>query len=74
MTENEKLQTILDIARGNMRYADPNDRVNLEKGERLGVRGFTTQSVEEALADLICDLQDFEYELCLNGSMEGASL
>jgi len=57
-----------------MRYADPFDRMNLEKGSKLGVEGFTTQSVEEALADLICDLQDFEHELLLNGSMEGASL
>ena len=74
MTENEKLKAILDMAHGNMRYADPFDRMNLEKGSELGVKGFTTQSVEEALADLICDLQDFEHELLLNGSMEGASL
>ena len=74
MTQNEIIKTVLDIAHGNMRYADPFDRINLEKGAQLGVRGFTTQSAEEALADLICDLQDLEHELCLNGSMEGASL
>lgn len=74
MTENEKLKAILDMAHGNMRYADPFDRTNLERGLQLGVEGFTAQSVEEALADLICDLQDFEHELCLNASMEGASL
>jgi len=74
MTQDKILQTIRQICEGNMRYADAMDRVNLERGKELGVDGFTIQSAEEALADLICDLQDFEYELCINGSMEGASL
>ena len=74
MTQDKILQTIRQIGEGNMRYADAMDRVNLERGKELGVDGFTIQSAEEALADLICDLQDFEHELCINGSMEGASL
>jgi len=74
MTQDKILQTIRQICEGNMRYADAMDRVNLERGQELGVDGFTIQSAEEALADLICDLQDFEHELCINGSMEGASL
>jgi len=74
MTQNEVLKTILDLVHGNVRYADPYDRINLERGKELGVKGFTVQSAEEALADIICDLQDLEHELCLNGSMEGASL
>jgi len=74
MTQDKILQTIRQICEGNMRYADAMDRVNLERGKELGVDGFTIQSAEEALADLICDLQDFEHELCINGSMEGASL
>jgi len=74
MTQEKILQTIRQICEGNMRYADAMDRVNLERGKELGVDGFTIQSAEEALADLICDLQDFEHELCINGSMEGASL
>lgn len=74
MTQEKILQTIRQICEGNMRYADAMDRINVERGRELGVDGFTVQSAEEALADLICDLQDFEHELCLNGSMEGASL
>jgi hypothetical protein len=74
MTQDKILQTIRQICEGNMRYADAMDRVNLERGKELGVDGFTVQSAEEALADLICSLQDFEHELCINGSMEGASL
>jgi len=74
MTQEKILQTIRQICEGNMRYADAMDRINVERGRELGVDGFTVQSAEEALADLICDLQDFEHELCINGSMEGASL
>ena len=74
MTQNEIVKTILDLVHGNVRYADPYDRINLERGKELGVKGFTVQSAEEVLADIICDLQDLEHEICLNGSMEGASL
>lgn len=74
MTQGKILQTIRQLCEGNIRYADAMDRANLEKGEKLGVDGFTVQSAEEALSDLILDLQSLEYELCLNGSMEGASL
>ena len=74
MTQNEIVKTILDLVHGNVRYADPYDRINLERSKELGVKGFTVQSAEEALADIICDLQDLEHEICLNGSMEGASL
>ena len=74
MTQNEIVKTILNLVHGNVRYADPYDRINLERGKELGVKGFTVQSAEEVLADIICDLQDLEHEICLNGSMEGASL
>ena len=74
MTQNEIIKSILDLTHGNVRYADPYDRINIERGEELGVKGFTVQSAEEALADLIVDLQSLEQELCINSSMEGASL
>lgn len=74
MTNEQIIKTILDLAHGNVRYADKYDRINIERGKELGVKDFTIQSASGALADLICDLQDFEHELCLNGSMEGASL
>jgi len=74
MTNEQIIQTIRQLCEGNMRYADAMDRINVERGKELGVDGFTVQSAEEALSDLILDLQSLEYELCLNGSMEGASL
>ena len=74
MTNEQIIQTIRQLCEGNLRYADAMDRINVERGKELGVDGFTVQSAEEALSDLILDLQSLEYELCLNGSMEGASL
>lgn len=74
MTNEQIIQTIRQLCEGNIRYADAMDRINVERGKELGVDGFTVQSAEEALSDLILDLQSLEYELCLNGSMEGASL
>jgi hypothetical protein len=74
MTNEQIIKTIRQLCEGNMRYADAMDKVNVERGKELGVDGFTIQSAEEALADLIVDLQSLEYELCLNGSMKGASL
>ena len=74
MTNQQIIATIRQLCEGNIRYADAMDKVNVERGKELGVDGFTIQSAEESLADLIVDLQSLEYELCLNGSMEGASL
>ena len=74
MTQEKVIQTIRHLVDGNLRYADAMDKINIERGQELGVDGFTIQSAEEVLADIICELQDFEHELCLNGSMEGASL
>ena len=74
MTNEQIIKIIRQLCEGNMRYADAMDRINVERGKELGVDKFTIQSPQEALADLICDLQDFEHELCLNDSMEGASL
>ncbi|MDB4348446.1 hypothetical protein OAA62_00875 [bacterium] len=74
MKQEKILQTIRQLVDGNLRYADAMDKINVERGQKLGVDGFTVQSAEEVLADIIVDLQSLEYELCLNGSMEGASL
>jgi hypothetical protein len=74
MTQEKVIQTIRHLVDGNLRYADAMDKINIERGQELGVDGFTIQSAEEVLADIILDLQSLEHELCLNGSMEGASL
>jgi len=74
MNQDKIIQTIRQLVDGNLRYADAMDKINIERGQELGVDGFTIQSAEEVLADIILDLQSLEHELCLNGSMEGASL
>ena len=74
MNQAQIRQEIADIVHGNLRYADPFDRMNLEKGKAVGVKGFTTQSAEEVLADIIMDLQKLEQEVMIEGSMQSAQL
>ena len=74
MNQAQIRKEIADIVHGNLRYADPFDRMNLEKGEQVGVKGFTTQSAEEVLADIIMDLQSLEHEVMIEGSMQSAQL
>ena len=74
MNQAQIRKEIADIVHGNLRYADPFDRMNLEKGKAVGVEGFTTQSSEEVLADIIMDLQKLEEEVMIEGSMQSAQL
>ena len=74
MNQAQIRQEIAQIVSGNLRYADPFDRMNLEKGKEVGVKGFTTQSAEEVLADIIMDLQSLEQEVMIEGSMQSAQL
>jgi hypothetical protein len=74
MNQAQIRQEIAQIVSGNLRYADPFDRMNLEKGQAVGVKGFTTQSSEEVLADIIMDLQKLEEEVMIEGSMQSAQL
>ena len=74
MNQAQIRQEIAEIVSGNLRYADPCDRMNLEKGKEVGVKGFTTQSAEEVLADIIMDLQSLEQEVMIEGSMQSAQL
>jgi hypothetical protein len=74
MTQAKIRQEIADIVRGNLRYADPFDRMNLEKGERVGVKGFTVQSAEEVLDDIICDLTSLQDEIRIESSFQSAQL
>jgi hypothetical protein len=74
MNQAQIRKEIADIVHGNLRYADPFDRMNLEKGKEVGVKGFTTQSSEEVLADIIMDLQKLEEEVMIEGSMQSAQL
>jgi len=74
MNQSQIRQEIAEIVAGNLRYADPFDRMNLERGKQVGVKGFTIQSAEEALADIIMDLQSLEQEAMIEGSMQSAQL
>ena len=74
MNQAQIRQEIANIVHGNLRYADPFDKMNLERGKQVGVKGFTIQSAEEALADIIMDLQDLEHEVMIEGSMQSAQL
>ena len=74
MNQAQIRQEIAEIVAGNLRYADPFDRMNLERGKQVGVKGFTIQSAEEALADIIMDLQKLEEEVMIEGSMQSAQL
>lgn len=74
MTQGQIRQTIMQIVHGNIRYADPFDRMNLEKGEKVGVKGFTTQSAEEVLEDIIIDLTALQDELRIESSFQSAQL
>ena len=73
MNQAQIRQEIAEIVAGNLRYADPFDRMNLERGKQVGVKGFTIQSAEEAL-DIIMDLQSLEQEAMIEGSMQSAQL
>ena len=74
MNQAQIRKEIADIVHGNLRYADPFDKMNLERGKQVGVKGFTIQSAEEALADIIMDLQSLEQEVMIEGSMQSAQL
>ena len=74
MTQAKIRQDILDIVHGNIRYADPFDRMNLGKGKKVGVKGFTTQSAEEVLEDIICDLTSLQDELRIESSFQSANI
>ena len=74
MNQAQIRQEIAEIVAGNLRYADPFDRMNLERGKQVGVKGFTIQSAEEALADIIMELQSLEQEAMIEGSMQSAQL
>jgi len=74
MTQAKIRGDILNIVHGNIRYADPFDRINLEKGKKLGVKGFTTQSAEEVLDDIICDLTALQDEIRIESSFQSAQL
>ena len=68
MKEAKLRKLILDITQGNLRYADPQDDICKEAiarydKDKVGKEGYTIQSAEEVLDDIIVDLKSLQSEL-----------
>ena len=77
MTQGQIRQMIMQIPRGNLRYCTPNDPICMERvAERKhkGEEGYTIQSAEEVLDDIICDLTALQDELRIESSFQSAQL
>ena len=79
MTQAKIRQDILNIVHGNIRYADPQDELCKEataryNKEKVGQEGYTIQSAEEVLDDIICDLTALQDELRIESSFQSAQL
>ena len=70
----------MQVVHGNLRYCTPNDPNCMKQLEKLGdhankgKEGYTIQSAEEVLDDIICDLTLLQDELRINSSFESAEL
>ena len=74
MKEAKLRKLILDITKGNLRYADPQDDICKEATARydkdkVGQEGYTIQSAEEVLEDIIVDLKSLQRELQIKQSI-----
>ena len=74
MIQSEIRAMILNLVKGNLRWCDPSDPINLKKAEDLGIDYFTTQSAEEVLEDIIKDLTSLQNELRIESSFQSAQL
>lgn len=77
MTQAKIRQTIMDIVRGEMAYADPMSKVCLEQHERHPEKfplGSAFQSAEEILEDIILSLTSLQNELRIESSFQSAQL
>ena len=74
MTQSEIRSMILHLVKGNLRWCDPSDPINLKKAEDLGIDYFTTESAEEVLDGIIRDLTKLQKELKKESSFQSAQL
>ena len=77
MTQGQIRQTIMQLVHGNLRYCTPNDPICMERvkePENKGKEGYTIQSAEEVLNDIISDLTALEDELMIESSFQSAEL
>ena len=77
MKQSKIRKLILDITEGNLRYCDPKDPICMDRVKNpfhKGCEGFTTQSAEEVLDDIIADLKSLQDELNITASFNSAQL
>ena len=77
MTQGQIRQMIMQITHGNLRYCTPTDPICKERvAERRhqGEEGYTIQSAEEVLDDIISDLTSLQNELRIESSFQSAQL
>ncbi len=77
MTQGQIRQTIMQITHGNLRYCTPTDPICKERvAERRheGEEGYTIQSAEEVLEDIIVDLTSLQSELRKESSLQSANI
>jgi len=66
MKQEKIRETIKQLVSGNLRWCDPGDKLCLDRArERNLPEGFTFESAEEVLDDIIFDLKNLRYELQL---------
>ena len=77
MTQGQIRQMIMQITNGNLRYCTPNDPICMDRvteEENKGKEGFTIQSAEEVLDDIITDLTLLQDELRIESYFQSAQL
>jgi len=66
MKQEKIRETIKQLVSGNLRWCDPGDKLCLDRArERNLDKGFTFESAEEVLDDIITDLKNLQYQLRL---------
>ena len=77
MKQSKIRKLILHITEGNLRYCDPKDPICMERVKNpfhKGCEGFTIQSAEEVLEDIIVDLKSLQNQISITASFNSAQL
>ena len=74
MKQEKIRETIEQLVSGNLRWCDPDDEINYSLPKWKVPEGFTHQSAEEVLDDIIVDLKSLQDELNITASFNSAQL
>ncbi len=74
MKQEKIRETIKQLVSGNLRWCDPDDEINYSLRKWKVPEGFTHQSAEEVLDDIIVDLKSLQDELNITASFNSAQL